>query len=79
MNSLSIVIVCIVLFLIAGVVAYVIETVLLRRKGKLKVDESLIDFYREIDQKQGNKVVISWTVIWLILMVLCAVIIYLVY
>ncbi|MBR6477257.1 MAG: hypothetical protein IKS85_02300 [Lachnospiraceae bacterium] len=79
MNSLSIVIVCIVLFLIAGVVAYVIETVLLRRKGKLKGDESLIDFYREIDQKQGNKVVISWTVIWLILMVLCAVIIYLVY
>ena len=79
MNSLSIVIVCIVLFLIAGVVAYVIETVLLRRKGKLKGDESLIDFYREIDQKQGNKVVITWTVIWLILMVLCAVIIYLVY
>ena len=79
MKTMSIVIVCIVLFIVSGIIAYVAETVLLRSKGKMKRDDSLIRYYRAAEQKEGNKIVITWTAIWLILMVISVVIIYFVY
>ena len=78
MKTVELVILCIVIFLVTGVLAYVAETILLRRKGRVKREESLLDYYRGIDQKKGNWVVVSWALIWVGLMAISALIIYLV-
>ena len=54
MKKVELVIVCIVLFVVTGCVAYVIETIWYRSKGKMGRNESLAEHYKKIDQKQGN-------------------------
>ncbi len=78
MKKVELVIVCIVLFVVTGCVAYVIETIWYRSKGKMGRNESLAEHYKKIDQKQGNVAAALWAVIWVILMILSALIIYLV-
>lgn len=76
-NIVELAIICIVVFIVTGVLAYVAETILLRRKGAVKREESLLEYYRGIEQKKGNWVVISWALIWVGLMAVSALIIYL--
>lgn len=77
MSRVEIGIVAIMVFVVTGVLAYVIESVVYRRRGIVRRNESLLEYYKKIDQKQGNIAAAVWALIWIALMILAAVIIYL--
>ncbi len=77
MSKVEIGIVAVIVFVVTGVLAYVIESVVYRRRGTIGRYESLLEFYKKIDQKQGNIAAAVWALIWIALMILAAVIIYL--
>lgn len=76
MNLVKIIIVGVVLFGISGVLAYLIDSIMLRYFGIIGRYESLLEYFKKIDQKNGNKVVVIWSITWVILMILFALIIY---
>jgi len=76
MNLVKIIIVGVVLFGISGVLAYLVDSIMLRYFGTIGRYESLLEYFKKIDQKNGNKVVVIWSITWVILMILFALIIY---
>ena len=78
MNKVELVIVCVVMFFVTGVLAYVTATIVFRNNGRIGRNESLWEYFRKIDQKNGNIVTAWWAVIWILWMIVSALIIYLV-
>lgn len=77
MSKVEIGIVAIIVFVITGAAAYVTESLIYRRKGTIGRFESLFEYYKKADQKQGNIAAAVWALIWIAFMVLAAVVIYL--
>lgn len=67
---------CIVVFVLTGVLAYLATTIYFRHSGRIGRYEGLWEYYRKIDQKNGNMAVIVFGVIWVVLMALSGIIIY---
>ena len=78
MKIVDLVIVCGILFIVTGVLAYVTATIVFRNTGRIGRYESLWEYFRKIDQKNGNIVAFWWGVIWVIWMVISALVAYLV-
>ena len=76
MSNIAIVIVAIIVFVFTGIVAYVIESVLFRHRGIIGRYEGLFEYFKKIDQKQGNIAAAVWAAIWVVLIVLSALLIY---
>ena len=76
MNVIKIVIIALMLFIVTGFMAYLIDGILLRYIGWIGRFESLWDYFRKIDQKRGNITVVIWSVTWVLLMIIFAVVIY---
>ena len=76
MNIVKIVIIALMLFIVTGFMAYLIDGILLRHVGWIGRFESLWDYFRKIDQKRGNITVVIWSVTWVLLMIIFAVVIY---
>ena len=55
MNLVKIIIVGVVLFGISGVLAYLVDSIMLRYFGTIGRYESLLEYFKKIDQKNGNK------------------------
>lgn len=79
MNIVKIVIIGILVFILTGVVAYVVESIIFRNKGTIGRYESLFEYFKKIDQKNGNIAAAVWAVIWVLLLILTALVIYLAY
>lgn len=77
MSNIAIVIVAIIVFVFTGIVAYVIESVLFRHRGIIGRYEGLFEYFKKIDQKQGNIAAAVWAGIWVVLIAISAVVIYL--
>ncbi|MBP5222206.1 MAG: hypothetical protein J6Z35_03475 [Lachnospiraceae bacterium] len=77
MSTGKIALVCLVVFLMAGIVAYLITAFYFRKKGKLGSREELFQYYRNAEQKEGNFMVLLWAGIWLALMIAGALVMYL--
>ena len=78
-KTVEMILVCLVLFVMTGVLAYITETILFRHSGRIGSHESLWEYFRKIDQKNGNIAAFWWAVIWIIWMIIRAVIAYLVW
>ena len=76
MKTIGTVIICLVLFVITGFVAYLVESILFRNMGIIGRFESLWAYFRKIDQKNGNIAAAAWAGIWVLLMILCGFCIY---
>ena len=76
MKTVETVIICLILFVFTGVVAYLLEAIWFRRIGKIGRYESLWEYFRKIDQKNGNITAAVWAGIWIGLMIVTAAIIY---
>lgn len=79
MNKIEIAIVAVIVFGLTGVGAYLIETILFRNRGTIGRYESLFDYFKKIDQKSGNLAAVVWAIIWVVLIILAALVIYVVY
>ena len=77
MSKIEIGIIAIIVFVLTGVGAYAIESILFRHKGIIGRFEGLFEYYRKIDQKQGNIAAAVWAAIWVVLIALSALLIYL--
>lgn len=77
MGKVEIIIIGVIVFLLTGVVAYLLETMLFRHTGRIGSYEGLFEYFKKIDQKNGNIAVIVWGGIWVVLMALTALVIYL--
>lgn len=77
MWSLKTILIGLGIFIGAGIVAYVVAAIIFRNKGTIGRDESLWDYYREADQKEGNVAALVWAIIWIILIIIMAFVIYL--
>lgn len=78
MSKVELVFVCVILFIVTGVLAYVTATIIFRNTGRIGRNESLWEYFRGADQKNGNIVTVWWAVIWIIWMIVSALIVYLV-
>lgn len=72
MKNAETILICLILFVITGIAAYVITTVYYRSKGKMSRYEGLFDYYKKIEQREGNIVMAIWSVVWIVMMLLCA-------
>lgn len=77
MSKVELIIVCVVLFFVTGVLAYVTATIIFRNTGRLGRSESLWEYFRGAEQKDGNIVTAWWAVIWIAWMIVSALIVYL--
>ena len=68
MKTPEIIVLCVILFAISGIVAYILTTIIFRKNGRLGRFESLMDYYSNAEQRDGNVVLIVCAVIWLLLM-----------
>lgn len=65
-----------ILFVATGFVAYLLESILFRNMGRIGRYERLWEYFRKIDQRNGNIAAIVWAGIWIALMVLSGLFIY---
>jgi hypothetical protein len=77
MWKLETIIVAVCVFIGAGFIAYVLEAITFRNRGVIGSYESLWEYFKKIDQKHGNIAAIVWALIWIILLVIAAFVIYL--
>lgn len=77
MNTTETIVLGIILFLVMGVVAYIIETIIFRETGRIGRYEGLFEYFKKIDQKNGNITAAVWAGIWIALMVICGFLMYL--
>ncbi len=77
MKSSEAVILFLILFIVAGVLSYVVETIIFRNTGRIGRYEDLWAYYKKIDQKNGNIAVIVWAGLWVLIMALGALLFYL--
>ena len=70
MSKVELIIVFIIVFIGAGFLAYITESIWFRQIGRIGRYESLWEYFRKIDQKNGNITVIVWAVLWIVLMIL---------
>ena len=77
MSKIEIGIIAIIVFVLTGVGAYAIESILFRHWGTIGRFESLYEYFKKIDQKQGNITAAVWAAIWVVLIALSALLIYL--
>lgn len=78
MSKVETAVAAITVFVFTGAAAYLIESFIFRKRGTIGRYESLFEYYKKVDQKQGNFAAVAWALIWIVLMVLAALIIYLV-
>lgn len=76
MKTVMTVITCVILFVITGFVAYLVESILFRYLGIIGRYESLWAYFRKIDQKHGNIAAAAWAGIWVLTMIICGFSIY---
>ena len=77
MSKVEIALIAIGVFVGTGFLAYVVEAIIFRNRGTIGTYESLFEYFRKTDQKSGNIAALVWAIIWFVLLVLAACIIYL--
>ena len=77
MWKLETIITWIIIFVTTGFVAYVVEAVWFRGIGKIGRYEGLWEYFKKIDQKNGNITAGVWAGIWVALMIICGFVMYL--
>ncbi len=70
MGKVEAIVVCSIVFIVAGFLAYIVESIWFRHVGRIGSYESLWEYFRKIDQKNGNFTAIVWAVLWILLMIL---------